>query len=68
MPAPGGLALKKRNSKIDDKHATSIQQTLLKSLGPEQKESPLIGPLAGKFQVSGRKFSLDMDYKEKVRN
>ena len=25
MPAPGGLALKKRNSKIDDKQATSIQ-------------------------------------------
>ena len=45
----------------------------MKSLGPDTKESPITDPLsgtlAGKFShADRRKFSLDMDYKEKVRN
>ena len=43
------LAIKKRDVKQQEKHQTQIQQTLFQSLGPANKESPLIGPLAGKF-------------------
>jgi len=64
----GNLALK-RNSKLQEKQQSSIQQTLLKSLGPEPKESPINGPLQPKFQpIDRRKFSLDMDYNERVRH
>lgn len=43
---------------------------MFKSLGAEaQKESPINGPIVPKFKpVDRRKLSLDMDYKERVRN
>ena len=69
--APAAIPLKKRESKMQEKQQQTIQQTLFKSLGPETtpKESPLNGPLVPKFKpIERRKFSLDMDYKERVRN
>ena len=60
---------KKREEKANEKQSNSIQQVLLKSLGPEQRESPICGPLRSSLgPIDRRKFSLDMDYKEKVRN
>ena len=42
---------------------------LFKSLGPEQRESPIVGPLRSNLVAPpSRKFSLDIGYKEKVRN
>ena len=56
---------------MQEKQQSSIQATLLKSLGPETtpKQSPLNGPLLPKIQpVDRRKFSLDFDYKKRVRD
>lgn len=67
MKADSAKNVKKREEKATEKQQTAIQKMLFKSLGPEQ--SPVVGPLGANLGMAERrKFSLDMDYKEKVRN
>ena len=48
--AQGAGSAAKRDQKAQEKNGQAIQNLLFKSLAPaEPKESPLVGPLAGKF-------------------